>query len=104
MARRPAPHRTDGNQQDIMRALRRAGCSCTDTHEVGHGFVDLVVGRVDEKGVPRTYLLEVKSPGGTLTDDERCWRQFWKGQMAVVHDEIEALRAVGLGVGDEAPA
>lgn len=88
--------RVDANQAAIMRVLRQAGCSCTDTHEVGHGFVDLVVGRVDAEGVPRTYLLEIKSPGGTLTDDEWCWQTFWRGSKAIVHDEIEALRAVGL--------
>ncbi|MFH0901430.1 MAG: hypothetical protein V2A73_12455 [Pseudomonadota bacterium] len=79
-----------------MKALRKAGCSCTDTHSLGHGFVDIVAGRVDGDGIPRAYLLETKMPGGVLTDDERCWMAFWRGHVAVVHDELEALRAVGV--------
>ena len=95
MARRPAPHRTDGNQLLIMKALRAAGCSVADTHVVGHGYPDLCVARL---GI--TYLLEVKQPGEQLNDNERCWQTFWRAPVAVVHDEIEALRAVGLeGVG-----
>jgi hypothetical protein len=42
------------------------------------------------------YLLEVKSSGGTLTDDERCWQQFWRGHVAVVRSIVEALAAVGV--------
>ena len=93
MARRPAPHRTDGNQAAIVAALRKVGCSVADTHVVGHGFPDIVASR---QGV--TYLLEIKQPGEQLNDNERCWRAFWRGPVATVSSIAEALAAVGLEV------
>ena len=93
MARRPAPHRTDGNQALIMKALRQAGCSVADTHVVGHGFPDIVVALQGE-----TYLLEIKQPGEQLNDNERCWQAFWRAPVATVDSVEAALAAVGVEV------
>jgi hypothetical protein len=85
----------DRNQAEIVRALRRVGASVEDTHAVGRGFVDLVVGF---RGA--NYLLEVKDGGKrpserALTPDEIRWHALWCGQRAVVLSAEGALRAVG---------
>lgn len=84
-------HKVDGNQAEIVNALRRAGCSVAITSGVGHGFVDIVVGL---SGV--TYLVEVKRPGERLTPDEQRWHEDWRGHVCIVHNVDEALAAVGL--------
>lgn len=84
-------HKVDGNQAEIVEALRRAGCSVTVTSGIGKGFPDLVAGRAGQ-----AYLLEVKRPGERLTPDEVEWHDTWHGHAAVVHNIDEALAAVGL--------
>lgn len=86
--------RTDSNQVEIVKALRKAGCTVTPTHMVGDGFPDLVVGR---NGI--NHLLEVKD--GTkppsargLTADEKKWHIEWRGVVNVVYSVDDALRAV----------
>lgn len=84
-------HKVDGNQAEIVNALRRAGCSVAVTSSVGKGYPDLTVGRAEQ-----TYLIEVKRPGERLTPDESAWHDAWHGHVAIVHDIDEALAAVGL--------
>lgn len=71
--------RTDGNQVEIVAAFRGLGCSVTVTSRVGEGFPDLVVG-VESVTVP----VEIKMPGGTLTDEQETWFKLWRGSKAVV--------------------
>lgn len=88
--------RTDSNQQEIVYALRQAGCSVLVLSGVGHGCPDLLVGRA---GV--NYLLEVKD--GTappskqrLTKDEFDFLASWRGYSIVVSSVESALAAVGI--------
>lgn len=87
----------DANQAEIVAALFAAGCSVQDLHAVGGGVPDLLVGR---RG--RTYLLEVKDwrnqrgDPKPLTPKQEGWHAAWRGQVAIVTTEEEALRAVGL--------
>ncbi len=37
--------KVDTNQADIVAALRAAGASVADMHELGHGYPDLLVGK-----------------------------------------------------------
>jgi len=83
--------RTDENQREIVDALRRAGCSVVDLHELGHAVPDLLVGRQG-----RNYLLEVKSLIGRLTGKQPEWHEAWRGQAAIVRTVDEALAAVGV--------
>lgn len=88
--------RIDGNHQAIVEALRHVGCSVQSLANLGHGCPDLLVGRHG-----RNYLMEIKngklSPSRQqLTQDEARWAQSWNGSVLVVHDTIEALRAVDL--------
>lgn len=87
--------RLDANQNEIVKALRKAGCSVQSLAGVGSGCVDLLVGRCGEN-----YLIEVKdgtkSPSQRrLTDDEEQWHFSWHGTVTIVTSEDEALRAVG---------
>lgn len=88
--------KTDDNQRAIVNALRRAGCSVLILSGVGKGCPDIAVGRA---GI--TYMLEIKDGrkppcARRLTDDEKGWHARWRGHAAVVTNEEEALRAVGL--------
>ena len=97
------PKRTDSNQAEIMDALRKAGCLCHDTHELGHGYPDIMVG---SKHGPwwkyqSLYLLEVKARGAKLTGDEPAWHALWDGYpVYIVHDVAEAFAAVGIETED----
>ena len=95
--------RTDGNQAEIVRALRSAGATVQTLHTVGKGCPDLVVGFRGSN-----YLLEIKDfrkppSGRRLTEDETRWHAIWNGQVTVVKDIDEALAAIGaagtLGLG-----
>ena len=86
----------DDNQREIVSALRRVGCSVQSLAGVGKGVPDLVVGFRD-----RNFLLEIKdgskSPSKRkLTPDEQNFHKMWKGDILVVENVDEAMRAVGL--------
>jgi len=91
--------RADGNQEQIVSALRKVGAFVQITSTVGHGFPDLVCGY---RGV--TYLLEIKSDGigigrkgdGDLTEEQIEWHLAWRGgPLKVVCSVKDALDAIG---------
>jgi hypothetical protein len=86
--------RTDSNQNEIVQALRKIGCTVAPTHMVGDGFPDLVVGR---NGV--NHLLEIKDgakppSARALTKDEKKFHIEWRGVVEVVYSIEDALRVV----------
>ena len=87
--------KVDGNQADIVDALRRAGASVTSLAAVGKGVPDLLVGHRN-----RTALIEVKDgslpPSARgLTLDQQIWHAEWRGgTLAVVCDVESALRVL----------
>jgi hypothetical protein len=83
--------RTDGNQGEIVRALKAFGASVHDTSQVGRGFPDLVVGF---RG--RTWLMEVKMHKGVLTPEQVIWHAEWTGQVAIVRTSADALAVIGV--------
>lgn len=88
--------RIDANQTQIVKALRKAGCTVQHLHSVGKGCPDLLVGRA---GV--NYLLECKdgakaASAQKLTPDQVVWHGCWGGSVAVVNCEEAALTEVGL--------
>jgi len=94
------PRRIDANQNEIKRALIKAGCSVQSLASVGKGCPDLLVGRSG-----KNYLLEVKD--GTkplsqraLTLDEIDWHAAWSGNSDIVHSVKQAFEAVGVGISD----
>lgn len=78
----------DGNQDEVVDALRAIGCSV----RVMHAPCDLLVGyRL------KNLLLEVKNPNAPrprLTLDQIEFRREWRGQFDVVSSVDEALAAV----------
>jgi hypothetical protein len=112
------PKKVDANHGDIRDAGRQIPGTWThDTHDLGHGFPDLlhasrygvtVIGNVplDEilsrlKGLPVLVLkgfnlpVEVKSAKGKLTRDEKAWFDRWPGPAVVVRDPDEMLKWTG---------
>lgn len=85
------PKRTDKNQAEIVKALRKAGCTVTSLHEVGRGCPDIVVGYQG-----KNFLLEIKNPAtyGKLTQWQEKWHSGWRGQVAVVRSPKDALAVV----------
>jgi len=86
--------RTDRNQAAIVKALRAAGCRVLSLASVGHGCPDLLACRADQ-----VYLLEIKDGRKSasrrkLTPAQKHFHQAWP--VAIVKNESEALRAVGL--------
>ena len=88
--------RVDGNQAEIVSALRQIGASVAACHAVGQGFPDICVGW--QGG---TYLLEIKDPSKPKADQELTpsqieWHATWRGHVAVVKTVREALEAIGI--------
>lgn len=87
-------HRTDGNQREIVEALRKIGATVRHTHMVGDGFPDLAVGY---RG--KTLLLEVKDGSKPpsrqeLTKEESAFFAGWEGHAAIVNSPEAAIRVV----------
>ncbi len=88
--------RVDGNQAQIVAALRQIGASVVTCHAVGQGFPDISVGY---NGA--TYLLEIKDPSKpirdqALTPSQVRFHEAWRGHVAVVKSVPEALEAIGV--------
>ena len=96
-----ARYQADGNQAEIIAALRAAGCtvSVIGGANGNTGVPDLLVGRSEYMAgglAMRNYLLEVKAPGVDLNDAQKLWHATWGGQVAVVRTVEQALTVVGL--------
>ena len=86
----------DANQNEIVDALRKAGCSVQILSSVGKGCPDILVGRGG-----RNYLLEIKDgnkqkSAQKLTPDQVEWHDKWNGSVFVVNSIESALEAVDL--------
>lgn len=62
--------RTDSNHAEIRDALRARGWKVRSLASVGDGMSDLLVHR---PGTACVRLIEVKAPGGELTDDQKAF-------------------------------
>ena len=86
----------DGNHSSLVAGLRKAGCTVQSLASIGNGCPDIVVGC---HGI--NYLFEIKDPANPpskrrLTDDERYWHVYWKGQAQVVTTLDQAMEIMGL--------
>ena len=96
--------RIDANQPEIVRALRKAGCSVQPLHTVGGGVPDLLVcipGLNHPSAKSGLYLLEIKDgakppSARQLTPDQKAWHRDWCGPVHVVESIEAALAAVGM--------
>lgn len=82
------PKRTDTNQAEIIKALRKMGASVVDIHEVGNGCPDIAVGF---RG--RDYLVEIKNEQRyTLTKDQIKFHKSWNGSITILHSIEHAVQ------------
>jgi hypothetical protein len=82
--------KVDGNQGEIVAALRKLGATVQSLAALGKGCPDLLVGYAG-----RNYLLEIKIAGGKVRPDQADWHATWHGQVAVVTTWQEAAYACG---------
>jgi Holliday junction resolvase len=89
--------RRDRNHSDIVRALRKAGCSVIDDMaNLGKGVPDLLAARAGQLA-----LMEVKDPlqppsKRKLTEDEELFHATFGAPIHVVYYPEDALRVMGL--------
>lgn len=87
--------KVDGNQPEIVRALRDIGASVAHIHMVGAGIPDLIVGF---RGI--NYLFEIKDGSlppskRKLTPDETQWHEDWRGHVHIIESVDDAYQAIG---------
>lgn len=85
----------DANQNEIVEALRKIGCSVQILSSVGKGCPDILVGR---NGM--NYLIEIKDgnkpkSAQKLTPDQVEWHEKWNGSVVVINSAEQALKIVG---------
>lgn len=91
--------RVDKNQDVIVQALRKVGCSVFDTSKIGKGFPDLVIAFKGEN-----YLIEVKNPESSygrkgFNKNQQKFSDNWQGsKIHIVNNVDEALRVIGVEV------
>jgi hypothetical protein len=92
--------RTDANHEAVMLAFRRLGCTVVSTHQIGHGFPDLIVAqrRHTDAGGSITYTVEIKDgdkppSARKLTPDEADFAAHWHGRIFLVTsvDDVPAV-------------
>ena len=80
--------RRDTNHQETGKAFRSAGWFAFDCADLGGGFPDWLV--CSPAG--RVVLVEVKSPGGVLTDAEAEFSQEYPGEYVTVFRLEDVVR------------
>jgi hypothetical protein len=92
-SRRGLLWRKDQNQDLIVDALKKAGCSVLDLSMVGGGCPDLMVGKNKIN-----YFMEVKNPEtkGELNEMQKRFIEEWDAPIHVVRTPEEALRIIGM--------
>lgn len=86
--RRGTPRRIDGNQPEIVQALRRIGCHVLELSFVGGGVPDLVVWKRD--GLT-ARLVEIKNPAskGKLNELQERWHRDWTGAKPLIIESVD---------------
>jgi hypothetical protein len=84
--------KTDGNHAQLLNTFRELQLSVHDTHELGGGFGDCVV------GVPGVnVLVEIKDDSlppskRDLTEDEHEFHRIWRGPLVIVESIDHAIK------------
>jgi len=89
-------HRSDENQNAIVKVLREGGASVAILSQLGGGIPDLLIAH---RGI--TYLAEVKNPSGRgrrFTRAEILFRQNWKGIIFLLESVEDALQLLSLDI------
>lgn len=83
--------KVDGNQAQIVKALKDAGATVQHLHKVGAGCPDICAGYQCIN-----YLLEIKQANGKVNALQKEWHDNWRGSVFVVRTPEEALDAIGV--------
>ena len=86
--------RIDGNQNEIVEGLRKAGVSVLILSAVGNGCPDICCGSGGHN-----FLFEVKDPSKPankrkLTSDQSNFHNSWHGQISVIETYEDAIRII----------
>ena len=89
----------DANQNEIVEALRKIGCSVQILSSVGKGCPDLVVGIPFGTYGGLNIMMEIKDgnkppSAQKLTSDQERWHSNWLGHKVVVNSIESAIDAV----------
>lgn len=84
----------DANQNEIVNALRKIGCSVQILSSVGKGCPDILVGKSG-----KNYLFEIKDgnkpkSAQKLTSDQVEWHSKWQGSVFVVNSAEQAISII----------
>jgi Holliday junction resolvase len=85
----------DGNHEEVVSALRKAGAVVQSLAAIGKGCPDILCAF---RG--NLFLLEVKDGSKPpskqrLTTDQQQWHQAWGALVEIVNSPEQALRAIG---------
>jgi len=84
-------HRRDATHKSIVEALRKLGASVVVLADVGGNCPDIAVGYGG-----KTYLMELKPPGGKVTEGQLDFQAKWRGgPLRVIESVDAALRFIG---------
>jgi Holliday junction resolvase len=86
--------KTDANQQQVVKDLRKLGFSVAVTSSLGKGFPDLVLGKAN-----KNYLVELKDgnkppSARKLTPDEEVFIDGWRGRVIVAISTEDILNQI----------
>ena len=89
----------DSNQHDVMQDLEHAGLPSFSIADVGHNVPDIIVAcpvtdKMREAWCWANLLVELKSPGGQLTEGQRIWHEWWLGPKMTAWSAEDILRYV----------
>jgi len=90
----PKRAKRDKNERQIILDLRAIGAGVIQISI--KGVCDLLVGHINNLGIPTNYLIEIKQPGEGLTEDESEFFRTWPGQKGIAHNTQEALAIIGV--------
>lgn len=85
------PKKADGNQAEIVSALRQCGVFVFDLHQVGRGCPDLLLAHPRNR---RWYMAEVKNGklmGWKLNDKQKEFRDRAKAHVLILTSVTEAV-------------
>ena len=86
--------RTDRNQQEIVSAFRKFGCSVLILSQVGHGCPDILIGYRNKNALVEIKDGKKTASGKKLTQDEQKFHGEWRGLVVEVHDLEDVINLV----------
>ena len=83
--------RVDANHAEIIRVLRKAGCSVLDMSRLGGGAPDILIG-YGGISLPAEIKCGAKPPSARkLTPKQREWHDSWTGGCRLILSPLDAL-------------